>query len=139
MQNLIMTGIVKFHRKKQNTYFQTKHGKQYASLDEEHVRFRIFSDNLKKIEEHNKLHAKGLKTYTMGMNQFADMTHEEFVKFLTLQGKPPKRSNSTTFVLKDGVSAPAEQDWRQYGAVTDVKNQGQCGSCWCFSTVSSLL
>ena len=48
-------------------------GKVYESPNEEAIRFQIFADNLKKIKLHNYLHSKGLKSYTLGINKFADM------------------------------------------------------------------
>jgi Cathepsin propeptide inhibitor domain (I29) len=48
-------------------------GKKYASVDEEYARKQIFVENLRKIEMHNYLYSKGIKTFSMGVNRFADM------------------------------------------------------------------
>ena len=97
----------------------------------------IFADNLKTIAKHNAEEALGLHTFTMGVNKFADMTHEEFVATFTAPKKTfashPKRiATAVTADLPDTV------DWRTEGYVTPIKDQGQCGSCWTFSATGAM-
>lgn len=60
--------------------FQTKYERSYSNAEEEARRFAIFQDNVKVIEEHNKKFEAGESTYTLGVNDFADLTNEEFQK-----------------------------------------------------------
>ncbi|KAL1509140.1 hypothetical protein ABEB36_003925 [Hypothenemus hampei] len=114
--------------------FKAAHGKTYSNQVEEMTRFNIFQENLKNIEEHNALYAQGLVTYNKSINQFTDMTDEEFQALLTLHAKPTLK---TTPYVKLGVEIPTSVDWRSEGYVTGVKDQGNCGSCWAFSLTGS--
>ncbi|KAH7689393.1 xylem cysteine proteinase protein [Dioscorea alata] len=116
-----------------------KHGKSYASFEEKWNRFEVFLDNLKHINERNKQ----ISSYFLGLNEFADMTHEEFkAKYLGLnRSQFPSRTrdaNTPSFKYENAVNLPKSMDWRKKGAVTSVKNQGACGSCWAFSTVAAV-
>lgn len=58
--------------------FKTKFEKSYQDQDEEQKRKATYFENIKAIEEHNKKHEQGEVTWTMGVNQFSDLTQEEF-------------------------------------------------------------
>jgi cathepsin L len=123
--------------------FKKSHGKTYLSEEHESYRFQIFKKNLDTIEKHNNEYSMGMHTYTLGVNSFADWTFDEFraALFGTKYNatSSAKRASSGTFVrLPSHVKVPDAVDWREQGAVTPVKNQGQCGSCWAFSTTGSL-
>ncbi len=116
------------HMSKYNLKFQD--GKEFIK------RLQVFADNFDAIEAHN---AQKL-SYTMGLNQFSHLTHEEFLDAVRLGGtRPPNfRKNGLKDTPKDVASLPSSIDWVAKGAVTGVKNQGSCGSCWSFSTTGAL-
>ncbi|KAI4343672.1 hypothetical protein L6164_010993 [Bauhinia variegata] len=106
-------------------------------LNEKHKRFNVFKANVMHVHNTNKME----KPYKLKLNKFADMTNHEFRSTYAsskvnhhrmFRGTP--RGNGT-FMYKNVQSVPPSVDWRQKGAVTGVKDQGQCGSCWAFSTV----
>jgi len=113
--------------------WKSTHGKSYAHLAAERVRYEIWQDNLRRIEEHNK----GDHSYTLGMNHFGDLTNTEFREMVNTYKKPANRTGST-FLKPNGLQIPEDIDWNKKGYVTPVKNQGHCGSCWAFSTTGSL-
>ncbi|XP_064525438.1 pro-cathepsin H [Pseudopipra pipra] len=108
-------------------------GRRY-SPDEYPRRLRIFVDNKRLIDEHNA----GNHSYQMGLNQFSDMTNEEFQK-MYLWREPQNCSATKGSFVRSSGPRPDSIDWRKKGNfVTPVKNQGPCGSCWTFSTTGCL-
>jgi C1A family cysteine protease len=114
---------------KEYVEFRQKFKKLSSSPTELEYRYKVFESNMKMIDEKN---AQNL-SYKLGMNQFTDLTWEEFkAKYLspiTIQNKAPKYSE---------VFVTGNVDWRTKGNVSKVKNQEQCGSCWAFSTTGAL-
>ncbi|XP_034480335.1 digestive cysteine proteinase 1 [Drosophila innubila] len=117
-------------------HFKRKHGIDYSDDKEHEHRKNIFRQNLRYI--HSKNRAK--LSYTLAVNHLADKSEEELKArrgykssgvFNT--GKPfPYDVNK----LKDEI--PSQYDWRLYGAVSPVKDQSVCGSCWSFGTIGAI-
>jgi cathepsin L len=123
-------------------HFKNAHNKVYATVEEEVHRFNIWKKHFKMIRKHNKEATNGTHTYWLKMNNFGDLTNEEFSSIYngympSLRGETTKMK-SKTFEYDPSIKTPDSVDWREKGYVTEVKNQGQCGSCWAFSTTGSL-
>jgi C1A family cysteine protease len=118
------------------THWIAQYSKQYES-NELQARYEVFRNNLQFINKHNELAEAGKKSYTLAMNEFGDLTSKEFAaKFV---GKIPQRNPADVRrVRMPAVKADDSIDWRKVGAVTPIKNQGQCGSCWAFSTTGTM-
>jgi C1A family cysteine protease len=129
------------------------HSKSYPNSAETAKRFSIFSANVAKINSHNAAAAKGVYTYTKALNQFADLTYEEWRQQVTGSTSHAERKSrmqerltehmsqlkSQSIPPSDAKSAfPTSLDWRTRNAVTEIKNQIGCNSAYAFSAVASM-
>jgi cathepsin L len=110
-------------------------GKTYAP-EEFFYRYSVFKSNMDFVDAHNA----GNHTFTVELNKFADLTSAEFK--MIYNGVKPELARTKITTLRD-LDAPqaypsGSLDWTTKGDVTGVKDQGQCGSCWAFSTTGSV-
>lgn len=120
---------------KQFSNFQERFSKRYETFQELELRFEIFRENMRTIILHN---LDSTQNYTMGINQFTDLTSGEFKEMYASGLKTEVGSYGCKSFSGSASSAPASVDWRSEQAVTSVKDQGQCGSCWTFSATGAI-
>jgi len=117
--------------------FKARYGKHYPSTEEEAFRRGIYNKNLELIELENSKDVG----YTLDVNQFADLLTSEWASKYFGMARPSSPFGSAPYLgrhMVKNATLPSSIDWTQKGAVTEIKNQGQCGSCWAFSTTGSL-
>eukprot|EP01133_Synstelium_polycarpum_P007920 gene7920-9301_t len=117
--------------------FQQKYGKTYSN-EEFSVKFATFKSNLGRIAAINEKAAALKSSAEFGVNEFADLTAEEFAKYYLNSAEHIRNPNAPVAADLPVDAIPSAFDWRTKGAVTPVKNQGQCGSCWSFSTTGNV-
>jgi len=111
--------------------YVSEHGKSYATKAEFEFRANIFKAHLAEVNAHN---ANPENTHRLAVNFFADMTQSEKKRLNGYRGV----AKTTEAPLLSEENLADSMDWRSKGAVTPVKNQGQCGSCWAFSTTGAV-
>ncbi|KAL7082761.1 hypothetical protein ACP275_14G121800 [Erythranthe tilingii] len=115
--------------------FKRKFGKAYATQEEHDYRFSVFEANLRRAVRHQKIDPSAVH----GVTQFSDLTPREFrQQFLGVNRRLRLPSDAQKAPILPTNDLPTDFDWRDHGAVTEVKNQGTCGSCWSFSTTGAL-
>jgi len=107
--------------------WMSQYGKVYKDAQEKEERLKIFAANVNYIEVFNN--DANNKLYKLGINQFADLTNEEFIASRNkFKGHMCSSiAKTSTFKYENASAVPSAVDWRKKGAVTPVKNQGQCG------------
>ena len=127
-QSLVSEGRLRLFREWCRT-----HNKTYGTFELAY-RFFIWNDNYQFVQDVNSQNL----SYRLEVNKFAALTSEEFSALYLGLNWSPDASKAVGLIFLKETGLPDSIDWREKGAVTEIKNQGECGSCYSFSTVASL-
>ncbi|XP_031595963.1 digestive cysteine proteinase 2-like [Oreochromis aureus] len=117
------------------SHFKDKFQRQYNDEREHEKREHAFVLNLRYIHSKNRA---GM-SFSLALNSLSDRTMSELATMRgRKRGKTPNRGLPFPFKAYERVNLPESLDWRLYGAVTPVKDQAICGSCWSFATTGAV-
>ena len=111
--------------------FITQYGKSYKSMEEYEQRLRNFAVTHAQIQQHSQEEGH---TYTVAHNAMSDWSEEEWAKILTYKAAEPEEHE----ISYEQIDGATPIDWRTGNCIWPILNQEQCGSCWTFSTQSSM-
>jgi len=148
---LLFRSFVQRHHK----WYGQSQSRDDSASSEYAARYEVFRGNLQRIAALNAESQSRGSSVVYGVTRFADLSPAEFAALYSNAEHGAKlveefehavaagamhKSNETASPVAavSSLALPTDVDWRAKGAVTDVKNQGQCGCCWTFSTVANI-
>jgi cathepsin F/cysteine peptidase B len=122
-----------------NSFYKTYQRNYEVGSPEFFRRMEIFAGRMEEVAAMNKEHVAAAGYAVFGVTKFSDLSHEEFASmYLNSALKNTTIADSLPRTVLQADMVPNDVDWRTQGAVTAVKDQMQCGSCWAFSATEAL-
>ena len=136
---LIVFAVGEDYRELTNSFeeWERNYAKKYPTAEERDLAFMTWVSNLKTVE---MINSDPKSTWTAKLNAFADMSTDKFSRHILMDHRnPPIRPASTkSWTKQKSKTLPLSYDWREFGAVTPVHDQGTVGTCWAFSTIGNI-